>query len=163
MSSSVSALSPMPSMSLSAHSLALSGNLSSLSTYPSLSSSGSSTSQMVSLSKSSGKLVASFGSVRQSNSSLLFQPSLSRSLSVLSPMPSPSPSSHSSGSSGNESSESITPSPSVSSSNRSQIPSASVSCGTLVLSYGSVPQLFSMESYQPSPSASREKNVIVTL
>ena len=78
-------------------------------------------------------------------------------------MPSPSESVVSSGSSGKASSESITPSPSVSESSRSQMPSASVSCGTLVLSYGSVPQAVSMSSYQPSPSASSVKNAMVTL
>ena len=38
------------------------------------------------------------------------------------------------------------------------MPSASVSCGTLMLSFGSVPHRSSMLSYQPSPSASRALN-----
>ena len=66
---SVSLLSPIPSPSVSLHSLGSSGKASSVSGHPSLSSSGSVQSGNWSLSKSLGRLIKSSGSLSQAISS----------------------------------------------------------------------------------------------
>ncbi len=123
LSSSVSALLPVPSPSLSADSAGSSGNASVASGTPSLSSSGSHGSPAPSPSASSWPALAADGQLSFASGS----PSASSSASALSPMPSPSVSALSAGSSGNASLPSGTPSLSSSVSRQSAVPSASVS------------------------------------
>ena len=90
LSSSVSALFPMPSASVSNHSSLSNGKASFASSYPSLSSSVSIQSAMPSASVSNGLEEANSGSEPQAISSWSLYPSLSSSLSQASPAPSPS-------------------------------------------------------------------------
>ena len=105
--------------------------------------SSSRTSQIQSESKSSGYESASFESEPHVYSSESDHPSLSSSVSALSPIPSPSLSVVSFASSGNVSFALSTPSPSMSSSSGSHTPSLSTSEGVLELSFGSEPHEYS--------------------
>ena len=104
LSSSPSALSPIPSLSLSEDSVGSRGKISLLSSTPSLSSSGSVASGIPSPSVSPGTSLATSGSVPLAISSRSVCPSLSSSKSVLLPIPSPSVSTFSLGSLGKASS-----------------------------------------------------------
>ncbi len=153
-SESGNALSPRPSLFLSSHSSGSRGKASDSSTTPSPSLSGSMTSQAPLESVSTGTEDAESGSVRQMTSLESVQVSPSSSLSALLPIPSPSVSNDSDVSSGKASSASGTMSLSSSGSSGSQALSASVSTGMELASIGSVPQLGSTVSDQPSPSSS---------
>ena len=96
-SSSLSALLPIPSSSVSVFSLGSNGNASFASRMPSLSSSSSITSQIESLSVSNGIFCESKESLPHSFSNVSSYESPSSSKSVLSPVPSPSVSIHSFG------------------------------------------------------------------
>ena len=154
LSESKSKRSSIPSPSVSWQNSGSSGNSSSVSGQLSLSSLGSIQSGIKSLSKSSGVLVLSKGSVRQSISSWSRYWSLSSSVSALSPIPSRSLSAHSWLSKGKRSSVSRYPSLSSSGSRQSGSPSLSLSMGLSPLSLGLVPQAISIVSDQLSLSSS---------
>ena len=99
-------------------------------------------------------LLGSSGSEPAAVSLVSEYPSLSSSVSALSPRPSPSLSEDSLGSSGKTSKESITPSLSSSGSIISGSPSPSLSPGKSFGTSGSVPFVISNSSDCPSPSSS---------
>ena len=152
-------MSPAPSPSRSATSLASRGKASLESGTESPSSSTSVTSHSPSLSVSNGTEAASTGSVRHATSASSLHPSPSSSSSALSPIPSPSRSEISLPSFGKLSVLSPTPSPSESvvselsigkASELSPIPSPSVSAHSLGFRWNT-----STSSLCPSPSESR--------
>ena len=165
-SSSSSALLPIPSPSVSSHSLPSIGNASSASETPSPSVSSSRASQVPSPSESVGKSESSNGSVPHSDSLKSDQLSSSSSKSSTSGgsdvdvpdresgLPSPSVSLEAERASGKSSTLFPTKSPSRSSSCESQIISPSESTGTLDASSGSDPHDSSGPSAHPSRSLS---------
>ena len=110
---------------------------------------------------SGGTLEESFGFDPAAVSTASVKPSLSSSVSVLSPIPSPSVSSCSEGSNGNASDVSGVPSLSSSVSIASGIPSLSVSTGVLAGFNGSKPNCVSYVSEIPSLSSSGSNISIV--